>query len=240
MKRVEEENGGWCSPIRKLYNKLRRTPDYLAAKWVKLMKPPFMHNQIAFLHSDMGQPGKKETLCTYNLTYGKLWKADHNYNSNLFGFVKVYTSKEKLQKLIKILEYFEKNQAEIPNTISFWKMSFIPQILRWTCCMRPLPKPTSKTKHWTCSEFTCYVLQKAGIIPTTIHPTYVDTTELYLILRGLPNVDCNAISPIRYPANSSVVPSETSADFVYSHNMPKRKKIPSYDSNSAFSTRVLQ
>lgn len=237
IKRPNEEfknYKGWRPWIcREAYRRISLIPDTFISKLVKIMKPPFMHTEFAFLPE--GTENIKE-MVVYSMTYNGLIKAEYNFSQPIFGFVKIKHPKEKIQKIMRFLD---KMVTAKTHRISRWKTSFIPQICRWVSCMQHLPKPNKTTIRWTCSEFTCYILQKAGVIPNTIHASYVDSSELYIILRSIKSCDTNAQSPIKYPAESQIVKNQTSADYQYTHNMPKRKKLPLYNRNNALSSRVL-
>ena len=215
----------------------------ILARGIRTLRPPFMHVKLAFHHADVGATSDSKSMTAYFLSFNQgMCKTRFGFTTNLYGFMKVTVPEQTLAKLVGILNRMveESKHATNPHQVSMWKSSNIGQTARFFCCMSPLPLPNKDTRDWTCSEIVCYVLQEVGVIEKTIHPTYVDSSELFLILKDKTNVDSNALSPIKYDPKGSVKRENTSAETRYCHAMKcQRTKIPSYDKLKFLSSRVI-
>jgi hypothetical protein len=216
----------------------------ILAKGIRTLRPPFITVKLAFKNNDVGRSDDNKTLVQYFMSHdGGMYKSDFHFNSDLYGFAEVKVYEDKFRKLLNILNKMveESKSKENPHQFSAWKATNIEQTFRHLSCMLPMPFPDKNTRSWTCSEVVCYVLQEIDLISKTIHPTYVDSSELYLILRGTKGVNTAAESPLHYDAKSTVLKANTSADTRYCHAMKcKRRNIPSYDRTNALSSQVIE
>jgi hypothetical protein len=216
----------------------------ILAKGIRTLRPPFINVKLAFKNSDVGNTDDNKTLLSYYMSADAgMCKVEFPYKSNLYGFVEIRVREDKFKKLINILNRMseESKSKTNPHRFSAWKATNIEQTTRHLLCMIPMPLPDKNTRAWTCSEVVCFVLQQIGIIDNLIHPTYVDSSELFLILRGADNVNTSALSPIHYDPNGTIQKENTSAESRYCHAMKcKRRNIPSYDRINSLSSKVIE
>ena len=222
------------------YSRKRKCLDELFASSLRWLRPPFRHTCVAFKPSDLNLFDDGKSLLEYEVSVNGLQRLLDTFDSSLWGFVKITVDETVARRLISLLDrmFKAKKANKRLHSLSYWKSTNLPQVGRWVCCLSSLPRPTEKTLSWTCSEIICFALQEVGIIPWDIHPSYVDTTELYLILRGLKCCDSKAICPIirdKVPDASG-----TSADSMFLRFSKPGVSLLEYDSLNALSSRVVR
>jgi hypothetical protein len=145
----------------------------LGTKMTEYISPPFCHVKIGIINRD------KQGFDTYSFTKRDGFHHESsNYIHKHFSLVKLTISHCQYNIISDIINNFKIDKEK--KYFSNFKMYLLGCSARYYTCMDPSPYPTLKDTGWTCSEFTCFCLQQAGILnPRNMHPSYCSPTMLF-------------------------------------------------------------
>lgn len=158
--------------IYRIYKKLNSKYINLSMRLNNMKYGPFLHTKLAF---------KTYKNCNYKFTTYSVTIKEGLHKEEVrdlsdtrsYSIMCLNVTKQEYNLIKNLCEYLCNKENKFSNA-KMYSYLFSP--------CKPFSLPNNKTNEWMCSEFVAYVLISCGLLKTLIHPSYINSTDLFKLI----------------------------------------------------------